>query len=202
MLKKHYLASQSHRLSRAADAQLAVDLVQMPLGSPFGDREFVGDVAVRQTIGDEAQNPQLDLAERFDRRLRRGCRNGCSANRFITGRALGKSFKEGIDKLGSYISPLWEDRGHGQAFIQENTAIPFGRGQTKRLFQTVECRRRVVKGLVGERLQEANGDETAMTTFSLSELFKLQEQAMRRLRPPLREQQAGERQVFLLTTVA
>src|SRR5262245_4903038 len=174
----------------------------MPLGSPLGDREFVGDVAVRQTISDQTQNPQLDLAERFDRLLRRSCRIGCGADRFGAVRALWKSFKEGVDKLWSHMSPLWEDRGSGRAFIQENTAISFGRGQTERLFQTVQGRRRVVEGLVGERLQEANDDETAVTALSLSESFKLPEQIVRRLRPPLREQQAGKSQVFLLRTVA
>ena len=44
----------NQRLGSASDVELAVNLVQMPLGCALGDREPGGDIAVGQTIRDQS----------------------------------------------------------------------------------------------------------------------------------------------------
>lgn len=134
MLEQIEFSCLSQRLSSATDVELAIDLIEMPLGRPFGDREPRGYVAVGQPIGHQPQNRHLSLAKPFDRRsLRTG--RGRGSRGPISRAPSGKSFLQARNKIRCALWQLRQKRLNYRAFFEEDAAVSFGRGQTKRLFQ-------------------------------------------------------------------
>ncbi len=58
----------SHGLRAIAHVQFAVDVVEVRLDRALGDEELLGDLLVRQTLGDQGEDLALALAQRLDQR--------------------------------------------------------------------------------------------------------------------------------------
>ena len=68
MLQQVQLTRAEERLGAALHVELAVDVVDVLLDRTDCDDEPIGDRLIGKTLGDQAQNVQLALAERLDER--------------------------------------------------------------------------------------------------------------------------------------
>ena len=187
------------RLGAAGHAELAVDLVEVPLGGAQGDTDPVGYVLVGEPLVQQAQYDELGVAERLEERLIGRSRRGQGVPRSFSRHGL-EGGEETVHELRGDRPPLRELGGDRRSFVEEGAAVAFMGGERERLPQPLDGRGRPVERALGERLQDVDGHEAAESRLPASGPLERLQKLEGARRVSLRQQQTSDRQVLELRT--